>query len=177
MENAAEHIAYQLPNGRTKVQIFADSIEDCKDPKICADIANALDPGNNICTDFEAVVGFFLLCDPVSKKQGTKQGYIVSDITGNTKPGTCRTGVSLRWHKYPEFNRLIDVHKDELRSWQEDDNITGPPRGNSKGPRKKNGNHNKEPTSYNKKAFNKYVKKAVAAATKASIYANTKDCF
>ena len=29
MENSADHIAYQLPNGRPKVQIFADSIEEC----------------------------------------------------------------------------------------------------------------------------------------------------
>ena len=27
MENSADHIAYQLSNSRTKVQIFADSIE------------------------------------------------------------------------------------------------------------------------------------------------------
>ena len=54
METSAEHIAYQLPNGRTKVQRFADLIEECKDPKICAAIANALDTGRNMHTDFEA---------------------------------------------------------------------------------------------------------------------------
>ena len=52
MENSANHISYKLPNGRTKVQIFADSIEECKDTKICSAIANALDPGSNMCTDF-----------------------------------------------------------------------------------------------------------------------------
>ena len=95
-------------------------------------------------------------------------------FTRNPKPGTGRTGVDLRWHKYTEFNKLTDVKKYELRSWQADNDITGP-HGNSKGPRKKKGNHNKKPTSYNKKAFNKYAKKAVAAATKASIYAKAKD--
>ena len=58
-------------------------------------------------------------------------------MTGNPKPGTGRIGVALRWHKYPEFNKLTDVQKDELRPWQEDDNITGPPCGDQKWPRKK----------------------------------------
>ena len=48
-----------------------------------------------MCTDFEAAVGFFFPHYPVSKKQGTKQGAIVSDMTGNPKPGTSRTGVYL----------------------------------------------------------------------------------
>ena len=68
MENAADHISYQLPNDCTKVQKFADSIEKCKDTKICAAMANALDPRSNMCTDFEAAVGFVLPHDPVSKK-------------------------------------------------------------------------------------------------------------
>ena len=96
-----------------------------------------------MCTDFEAAVGFILPHDPVSKKQGTKWGAIVSDMTGNPKPGTGRTGVALHCHKYPEFNKLTDVQNDKLRLWQEDNNITGQSRGNSKGPRKKKGKHNK----------------------------------
>ena len=68
MENAADHIAYQLPNGRIKVQRFADSIEECKDTKIFAAIANTLDSRRNMCTDFEAAVGFVLPHDPVSTK-------------------------------------------------------------------------------------------------------------
>ena len=82
MENSADHIAYQLPNVRTKVQRFAESIEEYKDPKICADIDNSLYSGRNMCTDFEAAVGFVLPHDHVSKKQGTKRGAVVSDITG-----------------------------------------------------------------------------------------------
>ena len=89
-----------------------------------------------MCTDFEGAIGFFLPHDHVSNKRGTKQGAIFSGTTGNPKPGTGRTGVALRCHKYPEFNKITDVHKDELRSWQEDNNITGPLRGNSKGPRR-----------------------------------------
>ena len=67
-----------------------------------------------MCTYFEAAVGFFFSCDPVLKKRGTKRGAIVSYMTGNPKPGTGRTGVALSWHKYPEFNNLTDVQKDEL---------------------------------------------------------------
>ena len=51
-------------------------------------------------------------------------------------------------------------------SWQKDNNITGPPRNNSKGPMKSKGKHNKEPISYNKKAFNKSAKKSDAADKK-----------
>ena len=115
MENAADHIAYHLPNGCAKVQRFSDSIEECKDPKICAVIANALDPRSNMCTDFEAAVGFVLLHGPILKKRGTKRGDIVSYMTGNPKTGTSKTGVALRLHKYPQFNKLTNVHKDELR--------------------------------------------------------------
>ena len=172
MENAADHISYQLPIGCTNVQIFADSIEEFKDSKICAAISNALDPRMNMCTDFESAVGFVLPHDPVLKKRGKKRGAIVSYMTGKPKPGTGRTGVALLWHKYPEFNKPIDVRKDELGSWQEENIITGPPCGNSKGPNKKKGNYNKESTSYNKKSLKKYVKKAVADATKESITMN-----
>ena len=128
-----------------------------------------------MCTYFEAAVDFFLPRDPVLKKQVNKWGVIDSDMTGNPKPITGRTRVTLRWHKYLEFNKFTDVQKGELRSWQEDNNITGTPCGNSKGPMKKKGNHNKEPNYYNKISFNKSVKKAVVAATKASIYAKAKD--
>ena len=77
MENAADHIAYQLPTGHTKVQRFAYSIEECKYPKIWATIANALDPGRNMFTKFEAAIGFVLPYDPILKKQGTERGAIV----------------------------------------------------------------------------------------------------
>ena len=136
MENAADHISYQLPIGCTNVQIFADSIEEFKDSKICAAISNALDPRMNMCTDFESAVGFVLPHDPVLKKRGKKRGAIVSYMTGKPKPGTGRTGVALCWHKYTAFNKLTDVQKDKLRSWQEENNITRPPRSNLKEPRR-----------------------------------------
>ena len=116
MENAADYISYQLSNGRTKVQIFADSIEECKYPKICSAIANALYPRRNMFTDFEAALGFVLPHDPVLKKRDSKWGSIVSYITGNPKPGTGRKVVSLRCHKYPEFNKLTNVKNDKLMS-------------------------------------------------------------
>ena len=119
MENADDHISYQLPSGRTKVQRFADSIKECKDTKICAAIANELDPRGNMCTYFESAVGFVLPHDHVLKKKGTKRGVIVSYMTGNPKPGTGRIGVALCWNKYTEFNKLTYVEKDELMSWQE----------------------------------------------------------
>ena len=122
METPAEHIAYQLPNGRTKVQRFADSIEEYKDPKICAAIANALDTGRNMHTDFEACVSFVLPHDPVLKKRGIKRRTIVSEVTANPKPGTGKTGVALCWHKYYEFGKLSSNQKDELQTWQAGNN-------------------------------------------------------
>ena len=70
-----------------------------------------------MCTYFEAAVGFFLPHDTVSNKRGTKRGDIVSDMTGKPKPGTGRTGVALRWNKYPEFNKITDLQNYELKSW------------------------------------------------------------
>ena len=85
-----------------------------------------------MCKDFEGVVGFFLPHDTVLMKLGTKLGAIVSYMTGNPKPVTGRTGFALRCCKYHALNNLTDVKKDELRSWQEDNNITRAPHGNSK---------------------------------------------
>ena len=48
-----------------------------------------------MCIDFESAVGFVLPHDSVLKKQGTKQGAIVSYMTGKTKPGTGRKEVAL----------------------------------------------------------------------------------
>ena len=68
-----------------------------------------------MCTDFESCVNFVLPHNPVSKKRGTTREAIVSDLTSNPKPETGRTGVKLRWYKYPEFQKISKVQNDELR--------------------------------------------------------------
>ena len=85
--------------------------------------------------DFEATVSFLLPHDPVIKKKASKDGYTISDMTGegedndndpptttgNTsgtkrkvRDGVGSTGVSLRFHTRDEYAKLTKAQKTKL---------------------------------------------------------------
>jgi hypothetical protein len=69
-----------------------------------------------------------------------------------------KTGVHLRYHKGPEYNRLSDEEKDELREWRKTQKLDGKNRKKNRG---------------NKPAF-KSTDKAIAAAVKKKVEAKMK---
>ena len=137
LQQCAEHIAYQLPNERTRVTYLLDNIQ-CADATLQAAIAAVRqDKGpNGMMNDFEAAVAYLLPSDPVARKRasatGTKRDQSqISDSTGEekrdtaevsaatgAKPSRGKTGVEFRFYKLKEYQQLTKAQKDELREYR-----------------------------------------------------------
>ena len=105
MESAAEHIDFQLPNERTKVQNILESVDDCQNPKVCAAVSTISDIGHGMTTDFEKAAAFLLPTDPVAKKINKGKKVVISEVTG-TQSGVGTIGISLCWHSNEECGTL-----------------------------------------------------------------------
>ena len=104
MRSCAEHIPYQLPNKRSRVEYVLEAIE-CQDPLLLAAIANIeedQDPDGKR-NHFEAAVAYMLPKDPVAKrvsqqKSGSKRPNAqISGVAGGfgAKEGIGKSGVHL----------------------------------------------------------------------------------
>ena len=100
MESVAEHITFQLPDGRTRLQNLLDLTEECKDPKFLAQWSSVSDVACGMNTDFEAAAPFLILSDPVAKKSTRKRGSQIASVNtpGPGPKSVGHTGVELRYH-------------------------------------------------------------------------------
>ena len=96
------------------------------DAQLQAAMANVIDdtgPGGKR-GDFEAAVAYILPKDPVvRRKHDTSSGKHVEISEANvadfgTKPAIGKTGVHLRYHTGPEYEKLSLPQKKELREWR-----------------------------------------------------------
>ena len=133
MQVAAEHITYQMPNEHSRVGYLLDAIS-CSDAGLQAAMASIKtdqDP-NGLRNNFEATATHLLPYNPVQKKRsnhaGGKRGaadiltvtFEEADVSAfGAKKGIGKTGVHLRYHPKPEYNKLTTNQKDELREWRE----------------------------------------------------------
>ena len=119
MQACTAHVQYQLPNDHTRVGYFLYALE-IQHPPLLATIAN-IEEGNGIavkCNYFELAVAYILPKDPVLKRQSNKNSKSlqaqISDtnakgIGSKNKIGT--SGVHLRWHAKPKYNKLSQDQK------------------------------------------------------------------
>lgn len=131
LQQCAEHIAYQLPNERTRVTCLLDNTQ-CADVTLQAAIAAVRqDKGpHGMMNDFESAVAYLLPSDPVAKKcsAGQKQGQgLTSDAEGeakeeaevsaaaSTKVARGKTGMEFCFYKKSEHATLMKAQKDKLR--------------------------------------------------------------
>lgn len=132
LQQCAEHIAYQLPNERTRVTYLLDNIQ-CADATLQAAIAAVRQDKavGGMMNDFEAAVSYLLPSDPVAKRRtaGAKRDQTqISDVSGEektesaevsavsgTKPSRGKTGVEFRFYKKKEYDKLTREQKEELR--------------------------------------------------------------
>lgn len=126
MEAASAHVDFQLPNDHTRVGYLLEAIQT-SDAGLQAAMASVqTDNGvDGMRNNFEAAVAHLMPYDPVAKKRSNKRGggeisdVDVSSITGNaTKPSIGETGVHFRYYKKPEYKKLTEEQKDELREWR-----------------------------------------------------------
>lgn len=149
MQAAAEHITYQLPNEHSRVGYLLDAIQ-CSDAGLQAAMASIKTDNilGGLRNNFEAAATHLLPYDPVQKKRsdhaGGKRGAAdISDVTHEeadvsafgAKQGIGKSGVHLRYHPTPEYQKLSQEQKDELREWR-DTKKRGRPGNKSDKPRK-----------------------------------------
>ena len=131
MQACAEHVAFQLPNGHSRVGFLLDAIQ-CSDAGLQASMANIRTdkaPGG-MRSDFEAAAAHLLPYDPVAKKRtaANKRGIglisatdaDISATSASGKPGIGQTGVHLRFHTKSEYQALTSEQKTELKQWRLD---------------------------------------------------------
>ena len=128
MTQCSEHIPFQLPNVRTRVIWFVDSIQN-SDPGLQAALAQVRSDrsANGLSNDFELAAAHIQPYDPVAKKRNASNKRNLADISdtsgteakvgaatasGKTEGG--KTGVSLRYYTDTEYNKLSKAQKNEL---------------------------------------------------------------
>jgi hypothetical protein len=99
LEEASEHVNFQLPTEHTRVGYLMDNIVN-SDPDLCAAISSIRMNANGMRTNFEAAVSFMLPVDPYSKKKGNHdRNANVSDAHTLRNKSSSKTGVDFRWYK------------------------------------------------------------------------------
>jgi len=159
MSSAAEHVAHQMPDDRTKVKDLLKTLETCENSGVKAAIANIKLPTNNLRDDFEGACKLLIPECPVAKKiTVSKKSMRISDTKGVSfdLPKKTPSGLDVRYYKPREWKRFnrdqrdeIDAHRtpeDKARVQQNGYNGGGGNRSNGK--RKKTWRHKKSQKSF-----------------------------
>jgi hypothetical protein len=118
LEEAANHVNFQLPTEHTRVGYLIDNLNNA-DPDLRAAIANVRLDTNGMRSNFEDTVAFLLPVDPYSKhKRNQDKTANISDVNTLKGKAQSKTGVDLRWHKYDEYKKLNKEQRAELYEWQ-----------------------------------------------------------
>ena len=128
LEEAQNHVDFQLPTEHTRVGYLIDNIENA-DADLRAAIANIRQNVNDTRTNFESAIAVLLPVDPYLKQRRNtdrspnNQGANISSAGTPNKPdsssaGTGKTGVNLRFHTDAEYVTLTAAQKDELYKWR-----------------------------------------------------------
>ena len=132
LEEAQNHVDFQLPTEHTRVGYLLDNIENA-DADLRAAIANIRQNVNNTRTGFESAIAVLLPVDPYLKQRKTfpkgnsTTGANVSSALSSAKSdqsnaGIGKTGVDLRFHTEPEYVKLNPAQKEELYQWRSSQN-------------------------------------------------------
>ena len=135
LTQCADHVPVELPGGRQRVTNLIDSIQ-CNDADVSAAVAAVKVDEQGMRQDFESAVAFVVPTCPVAKKTKKSKKRNLAQISStsttnnnNNNKGRKgrkkfkakkvtkgpRTGVELRFHKDPEYKKLTDEQKEELR--------------------------------------------------------------
>ena len=137
MVQCSDHVAFQVPNPRTRVKHMLDNI-DCTDPELLSLLA-LVKNDDVLMSNFEEAAAMILPGCPVARKVKQKPKGLTADIGAldtviNTGKG--KSGVDLRWHSKTEYKTLNDEQKLELKEWRQKKGKQKD--GEKKGPKKKN---------------------------------------
>ena len=134
LQDCSEYIPVEVPNGRQRVTWLMNSITSI-DPGVLAAIAAVRQDEGDKRVNFESAVAYLApVCPVVTKQQ--KKGRLEVNVSGASASGLGsigKTGVSLRYHKYAEFQKLSDEQKKELKEWKANNKKDGKRKGASVG--------------------------------------------
>lgn len=118
LEEAEQHVNFQLPIEHTRVGYLIDNIQN-NDPDLRAAIANIGLNNNGMQDNFEDAVACLLPVDPYvkHKKSNSNRGQIF-DTNALKHKSESKTGVEMRWYKPHEYTKLSKEQQSELYEWQ-----------------------------------------------------------
>ena len=118
LEEAAEHLPFQLPTEHTRVGYLIENIKN-SDPDLRAAIASIRLNTNGMRDNFEAAVSSLLPVCPYQKHKSENQRS-KAQISDATLKGIShsKTGVDFRWYKKSEYDQLNSEQRKELYDWQ-----------------------------------------------------------
>ena len=123
LEEASQHVQFQVPNEHTRVGYLIDSIDNA-DAALQAAIASVRQNSNDTRDNFEKAAAILLPVDPFEKTVAGKKSisFNVSALGASNQFGRGETtGVDLRWYKADEYAKLSAQEKIELNAWQKSD--------------------------------------------------------
>ena len=118
LENCKRHVNVTLPNERSRVSSFLNSI-DCDDSKMTARV-EFVQSNDAYLRSFDDTVSYLLPVCPVksTKTRNDKNNTKSSNVSSlNLKSGTGKTGVELRWYPLNDWKKLTDAQRDECNKW------------------------------------------------------------
>ena len=123
LTKASTHVAYHLPNTRTRVSQFLHLIT-CQDPDLLAYIAAVKKDDPGMRDDFEEMFAYIAPFDEIackrarSKRPSAKISAAAADGSNLNYSKFGKTGVELCWYKYHEYKALNDNQKVDLKAWK-----------------------------------------------------------
>ena len=119
LQEAAQHVTFQLPNARSRVGFLLDNIVN-NDPDLRAALANIRANVNNMRDDFEASISYILPVCPYAKHRARNHRNEANILSFTLKgKNESKTGVDFRWHTKEEYSRLNKEQRAELYTWQQ----------------------------------------------------------
>ena len=120
LEEASQHVNFQLPTEHTRVGYLIDNIQN-SDPDLRAAISSIRINTNGMRSDFELSVATLLPVCPYSSHRSSNGSRTKANISDTTLKGKAQsqTGVDFRWYKKSEYSKLTPEQKKELYEWQQ----------------------------------------------------------
>lgn len=143
LEEAVQHVEFQLPTQFTRVQYLLENIKST-DPYLAAAMGAIRLNQNGMRNDFEKAVAHMLPVCPYTKSKGDSSNAQNPRISASSLKNSTesRTGVDFRWYKKSEFAKLTDEQRDELKEWQRSKSGKNKLKQDRKSNSKKNNNNN-----------------------------------
>ena len=119
LSEASEHVAFQMPNERTRVTYVLDSIKS-KDPEVLSGVAAVRRDDPGMRDSFEPMAAFLGPTCPVTRASASSKraNANVSGLDTGSLPQKGSPGVELRWYPNNEFKALTDEQRAaELKEW------------------------------------------------------------